>query len=178
MLKLIASIAVGTTLCLAATSAFAAAPTQAQMVQEVYDRQMILQLMADYGFAMDDSNGDAFAKLFTPDGVLIAGGGETFKGAEALKKLGDSAGQRQVVNGPAQPLGYPIKHLFANVSMDIRGDNATVKANWIVVNGRTSTPTPQSMGHYEDKLVKRNGRWIYTERRIINETMNRPAPGK
>ncbi len=107
--------------------------------------------------------------------MLIAGGGETFKGTEALKKIGASAGQRQVINGPTEPLGYPVKHLFFNVSMDIRGDAASVKANWLVVNGRTNVPAPQSMGHYEDKLVKRNGRWIYTERRIVNETLNRPA---
>lgn len=159
---------------LGAAPAFAAQPTQAQMVQELYDRQMILELMAAYGQAMDASDGDAFVKLFTPDAVLIAGGGETFKGTEALRRIGASAGQREVVSGPVQPRGYPVHHQYSNVSMDIRGNSATVRANWLVINGRVRIPAMQSMGHYEDKLVKRNGRWLYTERRIVNEVITRP----
>jgi len=168
-----------TTLAAAALTgpALAAQPSQAQMVQELYDRQQILELMAGYGQAMDSANGDAFAKLFTPDARLIAGGGEEFKGTEALRRIGASSGQREVISGPVPPRGYPVHHQYSNVSMNIRGDTASVRANWVVINGRTNVPAMQSMGHYEDKLVKRGGRWIYTERRIVNETLNRPAPG-
>ena len=157
-----------------AAPAFAAAPTQAQMVQELYDRQQILELMAAYGQAMDAADGDAFVKLFTPDAVLIAGGGETFKGTDALRKIGASAGQREVVSGPVPPRGYPVHHQYSNVSMNIKGNAATVRANWLVINGRVRIPALQSMGHYEDTLVKRNGRWLYTERRIVNEVLTRP----
>ncbi|MEO6339125.1 MAG: nuclear transport factor 2 family protein [Caulobacteraceae bacterium] len=163
---------------LAAAPAFAAQPTQAQMVQELYDRQMILELMAAYGFAMDAADGAAFAKLFTDDGVLIAGGGEAFRGKAELTRLGASAGNRLALTGPPPKPIRPIHHKFSNVSMDIKGNTASIKAYWIVVNGSTGTPVNQSMGYYLDKAVKRDGRWIYTERRIINEVLNIKPPGK
>ena len=59
--------------------------------------------------------------------------------------------------------------------MKINGDTAAVRAYWVVVNGHTGTAVIQSMGRYDDKLVKRNGRWLYTQRRIINETLQAAA---
>jgi uncharacterized protein (TIGR02246 family) len=174
MLKLIAAGGLAA-LVLAAAPAFAAAPAQAQTVNDLHDRQLILELMADYGFALDDSDGEAYANLFTPDGVLIAGGGEEFRGHDAIKRMGASTGQRQSGSTPTPPAVGPIHHLFSNVSMKINGDTAAVRAYWVVVNGHTGTAVIQSMGRYDDKLVKRNGRWVYTQRRFINETLQAAA---
>jgi hypothetical protein len=104
---------------------------------------------------------------------VIAGGGEEYKGREALVKLGASSGSPP--GAPPLPPGAarpPSHHLYSNVHIDLMGDSAAVKAYWVVMNGRTGTAVIQSMGWYEDALVKRNGQWRYTKRRIINETLN------
>jgi uncharacterized protein (TIGR02246 family) len=165
-------------LALASPAVAADPPSQAQIVRDLHDRELILDLMARYGFALDAGDGAAYADLFTDDAVLIAGGGEEYRGREALIKLGESVGQLPAAAGGVQPGPKPpIHHLFSNVAMDIRGETATVKAYWEVVNGRTGTPVMQSMGRYEDALVKRGGQWRFTRRRIINETLAlRPRP--
>jgi hypothetical protein len=148
-------------------------PSRNQMVQQLYDREMILELMSRYGYTLDVGDGEAYADLFTADGSVIAGGGEEYKGREALVKLGASAGARP--DAPPPPPNAPrppIHHLYSNVHIDLKGSTATVKAYWVVLNGSTGTAVIQSMGWYEDSLIKQNGRWRYTQRRIINETLN------
>ena len=157
-------------LAMAHPAAAGKAATQAQIVRDLHDHQLILDLMARYGLALDAGDGAAYADLFTPDGVVIAGGGEEYRGREALMKLGASVGQPPGAPPPTGPRP-PIHHLFSNVAMDIRGDAASVAAYWVVVNGKTGVPVMQSMGRYEDTLIKQGGRWRFTRRQIVNETL-------
>lgn len=143
------------------------------------DRALIEDLQARYMFALDFGDVDTYVSTFTEDGVLDIGTGE-IRGHEAIRKIiaGMPGGNEEEAEGEAPAKAkdtgpYPAtgRHNITNIAIRINGDTAEGRAYWFHYsnNNPERKATLDSYGHYEDEMVKVNGNWLFSKRRIYNE---------
>jgi ketosteroid isomerase-like protein len=144
------------------------------------DRAMIEDLQARYLFAMDFRDAEAYAGTFAPDGVLVhANGAETGR-AEIAQFIRDSLAREQTAAEQATADGLRRSkgsHNITSLALDIAADGQTARgvAYWVQLgnNNPERAATVGSYGHYEDELVKIDGRWFFSKREIYNEVLER-----
>jgi hypothetical protein len=146
------------------------------------DRALIEDLQARYMFALDFKDVDTYVSTFTPDGILDIGDGE-IKGHDAIRKIIGGMPNRN----EAQPSGEAAKlrpatgrHNISNIVIKVEGDKASGRAYWFHYgnNNPQRTSSLDSYGHYVDEMVKVNGKWLFTKRRIYNEQVDKWAAPK
>jgi len=134
------------------------------------DRAAIEDLQARYLFAMDFHNPDLYVTMFTEDGILDVGSGE-IKGRQAIRDT--VAKMPNFGAGPVPPGLWPAsgRHNISNIVVKINGNRATGRAYWFhyANNNPERRGTFTGYGHYEDEMVKTNGQWFFSKRRIYNE---------
>lgn len=121
------------------------------------DRALILDLTARYNRAFDNGDVDAYAAVFTEDGVMeIEDTGPRFEGRAALAEM--------CRNTPAA-----IRHVTVDPVVTIDGDTATQEVTLVVV-GRPAPgqrgSTVQSSGRYVDRLVRTPDGWRFAHRSV------------
>ena len=153
--------------------AHAAAPVQG----DAADRAEIENLMAYYIYAMDWEDPDAYASVFTPDGVLTWANGDV-KGREAIRAFIQAQRDPPKTGVPHMP-GGNARHFVTNHFLVIKGNKAVSRAYWeqLDANGPNNHAEVGAYGHYEDDLVKVNGHWLFTHRQIFNEQLARRKAG-
>jgi len=127
-------------------------------VQALEDREEIRQLLMDYGRFLDQRDFGAFSGLFAKtEGEWIGGMGRA-KGSQAIRELMESTiGKDTSIMQSC--------HLFTNETIHIDGDQATALTKWIfVVPGESNRPQLVFLGHYEDSMIRENGRWRFLRR--------------
>ena len=120
------------------------------------DKTEIHELLARYCFALDDERFDEMAGLFTEDGVW-----ETAFGT-GTGRAGIVAQARALATSP-RPRRV---HLTTNIVIDLDGDTATVRSNWLLFQNGPQGPVIGSGGAYHDRLKKCGGHWFFQHRRI------------
>jgi hypothetical protein len=61
-------------------------------------------------------------------------------------------------------------HIMSSMVIEVDGDTATSWSRWTwFVEGENGKPVPQRAGHYEDILVKEEGRWKFKHRLTVTE---------
>src|SRR5688572_1338809 len=132
------------------------------------DRAAIEDLQARYLFAMDFGHPDLYVKLFTEDGVLDIGNGEIRVRKAIHEVIARMPNSRTSENGPRPASG---RHNISNIVLKVNGNKATGRAYWFHYsnNNPERRGVFDGYGHYEDELVKVNGQWLFTKRRIYNE---------
>ena len=138
------------------------------------DRAQIEDLQARYLFALDFHDPKLYASTFTPDGVLDYGEGDV-RGREAIIKV--IAGMPGNRPAPAAADGQPTlrpaagRHQITNIVIKITGNRAVGRSSWFHVGNDNPqrSNTIGGFGHYEDELVKVNGQWFFSKRKIYNE---------
>jgi 3-phenylpropionate/cinnamic acid dioxygenase small subunit len=132
---------------------------QMQM-SEIEDRFKIHDLFARYMRSVDNWDEAELFACFTEDGVLetpILGG--RFAGRE---------GQRQFVEkGRKNGAGRQTRHLFTNLEVEIDGDRAHARAYLVVNSSKDGQTTIFGTGHYDCRLKKLDGRWLFAERKVF-----------
>ena len=100
-------------------------------------------------------------------GVLDYGSGDV-KGRQAIK---------EVIARMPKPAATPglraaaARHNISNIVIKVDGNKAAGRSYWF----HYSNDNPErrgvfdGFGHYEDELVKTNGKWLFTKRKIYNE---------
>jgi uncharacterized protein (TIGR02246 family) len=110
-------------------------------------------LVANYNFAIDSGDGDAFAATFTHDGVLEAGG-SSIHGREALRAY-----------APTVPLAMPKpRHVVTSLSVDGNADSARLRAYIHMFSGAGRDRRVVVAGTYHDELTKVGGQWLFVKR--------------
>jgi ketosteroid isomerase-like protein len=137
------------------------------------DRAMIEDLQARYLFALDFRDADAYAETFTEDGVLDYGAGK-IQGREAIRQMvagmrANAERQQAADTSGLRPAAG--RHNIANIVVEVTGDRATGTAYWFHMGNANPERSAQlnSFGHYEDEMVKVNGEWLFSLRKIYNE---------
>jgi hypothetical protein len=166
---------------LGAQLAAAAEPTLHDLevrLQALEDRVAIEDLIAgQYGKALDTSDPDAYASIFTADAFLSVAG-RPFKGRTEIRKMmleikkGHEQFDTRTATLPGGNWG-PVRHVVTNPVINITGNTATSNSysTEIGSNGRDEKGhgNPQSIMNvcrYEDNLVKQNGKWLISKRLI------------
>jgi hypothetical protein len=145
------------------------------------DRAMIEDLQARYLFALDFRDPEAYAATFTEDGVLDYGAGK-IQGREAIAAIvagmrDNAARQRDADTSGLRPAAG--RHNISNIVVTIDGDRATGTAYWFHMGNANPERAAQlnSFGHYEDELVKVDGEWLFSLRKIYNEQIEEWVAG-
>lgn len=152
------------------------------------DRARIENLHARYLFAYDWHDIEGYLATFTEDATLDYGGG-ILKGRGAIRAyLTKRRASRDALfavwpAGQRTPIG---RHIISNIVVDIDGKKARSVAYWThMVTSRTGFGTVDFFGHYEDDLVKVDGKWLYSHRSVYNQAVagwaaqqNDPATSK
>jgi len=125
------------------------------------DRAAIERLLLDYGRTLDGRDSAGYAALFARDGVWIAPGFET-RGPAAIKAMID----RMFANVPASA----TSHLMSNFWIEVDGDRATASSRFsLFAPNETGGPRIRLSGHYDDELVREDGRWRFLRRVLTHD---------
>lgn len=153
--------------------AAAAAPAAASYAD---DRAEIENLAAIYLQAMDARDMDAYVNTFTEDGVLDWVNGVEYGRAEIRDAIGNWGNPPNIA---ADATSRPRqRHNILNHVIFVDGDTATERAYWVAFTNQTPQRDVQVLyfGHYESELRRVDGRWLYSRRKIYNESLqNREA---
>jgi hypothetical protein len=138
------------------------------------ERALIEDLQARYLFAFDFGDPEGYAGTFTPDGILDFGQGEV-KGRESIAKfIADGRKRTEEARAKTPPGERPSvgRHIISNIVVTIDGNKAHGVAYWThMTSGANGRGTVDFFGHYEDEMVKVNGQWLFSRRRIYNEAI-------
>ena len=137
------------------------------------DRAMIEDLQARYLFALDFRDPDAYAATFAEDGVLDYGMGK-ITGRDAIREMVvgmRASAERQRAEDTSGLRPAAGRHNISNIVVDIDGNRATGTAYWFHMGNANAERSAQlnSFGHYEDEMVKVEGEWLFSLRKIYNE---------
>lgn len=128
------------------------------MALTVEDRLDIMQLVAEYNFAIDRRDPQGYANCFTDDGAMRAAGNTLAQGRAALIELVEA---RRKGGGPQ------MRHWVDNFVLSGGGNEARlrcyIKAYDVTGPG---VGAPILMGEYDDVLVRQGGGWKFRERNL------------
>jgi hypothetical protein len=135
-------------------------------LQQLQDREEIRQLLNDYGRYLDQRDFASFSQLFAEkEGEWIGGMGKA-KGRQAIKKLMDDT----IGSDKSGKISGPNYHLFMNETISVTGNEATATTKWMfVVQSSSKQPQPFYLGHYQDSLVREQGRWKFLKRVVYGD---------
>jgi hypothetical protein len=137
------------------------------------DRAEIANLSNRYMVAVDAGDIETVMSTWADDGVLDWVGGVE-NGKEAIRKAmsGFAGGRREAI--PEGATSRPrTRHQIVNHVIDVNGNTAKTIAYWFALTNRTPQKDVQPLyfGHYEDELVKVNGKWLFKKRTVFNESL-------
>jgi hypothetical protein len=135
------------------------------------DRAEIEDLMARYLFALDYNDLDTFIATFTEDAVFDFARGRIAGKAnilEAVRNFKTRIGEfyKDEDGNPAV-----LRHVLAHAAIRVEGDRAWTRSQWFEManDGPGKSLKMGTFGIYEDKLERVGGRWLFSERRILND---------
>ncbi|HLW95207.1 MAG TPA: nuclear transport factor 2 family protein [Solirubrobacteraceae bacterium] len=132
-------------------------------LERLEDLEAIRALLADYRRYLDGKDFRAYASLFAREGEFIAGEGDAIRasGPEAIFALVD--GMRGTL---LTDQGGDDVHVAVNEVIELAGDRATANSTWVyLIRGEGDVPEVSKIGHYEDELIREDGRWKFLRRR-------------
>jgi uncharacterized protein (TIGR02246 family) len=137
--------------------------TLEERLQRLEDLEEIRRLLEEYARCLDAGDHAAYADLFTEDGELRAQLGEA-KGRKAIRELLDA----RLADTDRVP--RTAFHQIGNATIDLHGDRATSRVLWAyVTHDDASYPLLLQVGHYDDLLVREDGRWRFERRTITRD---------
>ena len=123
------------------------------------DKDAIRELLAVYCFHLDAGLHAEMAALFTDDGVWDTAFG-TGTGRDGI------IAQLETIAALAPGPRPRRVHLTTNNVIALDGDAATVRSNWTVIENSESGPRISSGGEYRDRVVRQDGHWLFSFRKI------------
>jgi len=131
------------------------------------DRIAVEDVMARYVWAVDSLDPEGYVAVFTED-AIIDSNGSISKGQEEIRKIVTSLIQRRDDN---RAKGLPtsnLYHVISNVRITFpKPGEAVHQSYWQTVRrDKAGAMTAAAMGRSEDRLVKRNGKWLIQWRQL------------
>jgi uncharacterized protein (TIGR02246 family) len=131
------------------------------------DRIAVEDVMARYVWAVDSLDADGYVAVFTDDAVIDSNGSIS-KGRDEIRKIVTSLIQRRDDN---KAKGLPtanLYHVISSVRISFpRPGEALHQSYWQTVRrDKDGRMIAAAMGRSEDRLVKQNGKWLITWRKL------------
>jgi len=121
----------------------------------------ILQLYAEFNTSLDLGLPDRYIKTWTDDGEFT--GGRSGERATPGERKPDVVGKEQL-RAMARPGGSGGRHSVTNLVVTPVPGGAKATCYLILMNVRTSPPTPGETAIYDDTLVKTKDGWKFKKR--------------
>ena len=118
------------------------------------DEEQIRKLQAQFCQYLDARQFKAWSETFAEDGNF-----GPRKGRAAIHE-GILGGE--LAHNPA----LVRKHTVVNAVIEVDGDNATSECDLVMYDRIADSSWMTRLGHYTDRLVRRDGRWLFAERRL------------
>jgi ketosteroid isomerase-like protein len=138
------------------------------------DRAEIENMSNKYMVAVDAGDIETVMSTWAENGVLDWVNGIE-NGKAAIRKAMSGFGGARPVTIPDGATSRPrTRHQIINHVIDIKGDTAKTTAYWFALTNSTPQGDVQLLyfGHYEDDLVRVNGKWLFKKRKVYNESRN------
>jgi uncharacterized protein (TIGR02246 family) len=131
------------------------------------DRIAVEDVMARYVWAVDSLDADGYVAVFTDDAVIDANG-TISRGREAIRQIVTSLIKRRDDN---KARGLPpsgLYHVVSSVRITFpKPGEAVHQSYWQTMRHDTGDRMlTAAMGRSEDRLVKRNGKWLIQSRKL------------
>jgi uncharacterized protein (TIGR02246 family) len=131
------------------------------------DRIAVEDVMARYVWAVDSLDADGYVAVFTDDAVIDSNGSIS-KGHDEIRKIVTSLMQRRDDN---KATGLPtsnLYHVISSVRVTFpKPGEALHQSYWQTVRrDKDGKMIAAAMGRSEDRLVKRNGKWLIQSRKL------------
>ena len=131
------------------------------------DRIAVEDVMARYVWAVDSLDADGYVAVFTPDAVIDSNGSVS-KGHDEIRRIVTGLIQRRDANkAKGLPAGN-LYHVVSNVRITFpTPGEALHQSYWQTVRrDQDGKMTAAAMGRSEDRLVKRDGKWLIRFRKL------------
>jgi hypothetical protein len=160
-------------ICVSAMS-LAARPSGGQTelqarVQRLEDEEAIRNLLVEYGRLLDAHDLAGYSKLFAGAGVWTGSFGTAKGPDEIFAMLQKSMGSPSAYD----PNKVRSIHLMSNFSIHIDGERATATSKWTnFARTEDNKLVPRLAGHYNDTLLKEDGKWKFLTREAPRDIPN------
>jgi hypothetical protein len=147
-------------------------------IQDLLDRQALHQLAMRYARSADRRDYAGFGEIFSPEGRIAVHRGDAF-GTEPLYAL---EGRDTIVERMRGLEQYECtNHVVSNQSVEIDGDTASGEtycmAHHLYREDGIAMDLTMAV-RYQDRFVRRAGRWLFSERRLAVDWERRLPLGK
>jgi ketosteroid isomerase-like protein len=119
------------------------------------DEEAIRNLIGLHSQLTDDGEYQRRVQLYTEDGVFMMG--------DAASRGRDEMAEAFASTSAPERRG---KHITANTVMEIDGDAASARTDFFFLLPSAEGLKPLAAGRYFDTFTKKDGHWLYSERRI------------
>lgn len=130
------------------------------------DERAIVATMQRYSESLDYGDNNAWAATFTPDGLFdVRRRGEpmfSHSGTAALAAFADSH--------TSAPAVYH-KHFLSTPAIELEQDRATARTYFTMLHERDTGPIVLVFGRYLDTFVRRENKWLFSERVVDMEAL-------
>ena len=145
-----------------------ALPRELDDVRQLVDRAAILEVMQKYVWSVDALDADGYVSVFTEDAV-VESQGIVHKGHAEIRKVVTDLLARQAANrAEGKPPGN-LYHVISNERMSFTSPTeALYQSYWQTMRKAEGTRyIAGGFGRSEDRLVKRNGKWLIQSRKLV-----------
>jgi hypothetical protein len=149
-------------LCVPAQSA------EPDAVRELADRAAIHEVMQKYVWSVDALDAEGYVSVFTED-AEVDSNGVIHKGHAAIRKVVTDLQARQAANrAQGKPPGN-LYHVVSNERISFTSPTeALYQSYWQTLRkGQDNRYAAGGFGRSEDRLVKRDGRWLIKSRKLV-----------
>ena len=131
------------------------------------DRIAVEDVMARYVWAVDSLDADGYVAVFTDDAVIDSNGSIS-KGHSEIRKIVTGLIQRRDDNTAKGLPTANLYHVISSVRITFpKPGEALHQSYWQTVRrDKDGRMTAAAMGRSEDRLVKRNGKWLIEWRKL------------
>ena len=123
------------------------------------EKEAIAELIARYNYAIDHNDFRGWADCFAPEGVFDGMIGRYTAHQELDRFTADV--QKLTATTPN------LRHYVTNIQTEVDGNQARSRC-FLLMTSTTKEGGSKVViaGEYEDKLVQRGGKWLFTERKV------------
>jgi ketosteroid isomerase-like protein len=126
------------------------------------DEDQLREMQALWGQYHADKNMDAWGNLFTEDALFVNPRRVEVIGRATITKYMTD------INANHPPDRY-IRHVFSVPVIKVTGDSAEMSADYASCQCIGAQPAfIGAIGRHISRLVRRDGRWLFSEYRIVN----------
>jgi uncharacterized protein (TIGR02246 family) len=131
------------------------------------DRTAIEDVMARYVWTVDSLDADGYVAVFTDDAVIDSNGSIS-KGHAEIRKIVTGLIERRDANRAKGVPTANLYHMISNVRITFpKPGEALHQSYWQTVRrDKDGNMVAAAMGRSEDRLVKRNGKWLIQFRKL------------